>query len=360
MKNKVLATLLALVMCVSLVGCGSGSSSSSDSKSSTSSSSSSNNTKIIWAKDNSGNAFLAVAEKEGWLAEDGITVEEAPFDATNDALTALCGGQLDIISNYGTNTPLQNIASGEDLVIIGGYMAQGCMPIVAKKGTTWNGVEDLLGKKVADVATDVAITKPLLEKGHDPLNEIQWVEYENYSDSLAAVLKGEVDYAVVGTSRNYEVSQNDALEVMAYKSDSLPYYSCCRTVVTRKYLEQNRDTLVKVMKSLLRAEQYYHANHDKTVDIMVDYMGVEKAYCQSYMDNSHFVISNDPLKQAVVDTWNTLDKTGFLPASAKNINIEDHIDTSIYEEALNDCIKEYGSEDPEFWNGLKTFFEQHN
>ena len=25
--------------------------------------------------------------------------------------------------------------------------AQGCMPIVAKKGTKWNGVEDFIGKK---------------------------------------------------------------------------------------------------------------------------------------------------------------------------------------------------------------------
>ena len=234
------------------------------------------------------------------------------------------------------------------------------MPIVAKKGTEWNGLEDLIGKKVADVQTDITITKPLLEKGYDPLNDIEWVEYPNYSDSLAAVLKVEVDYAVVGTSRNYEVAQNDGLEVMCYKSDNVPYYSCCRTVVTRKYLEENRDLLVKVMVDLLRGEQYYNANHDECVDIMVDYMGVDKAYCESYMNNEHFKISNDPLRNAVIDTWNTLDKTGFLPDTAKDINIEDHIDTSIYEEALAQCIEKYGDEDPEFWNGLKTFFDEHN
>ena len=46
--------------------------------------------------------------------------------------------------------------------------------------------------------------------------------------------------------------------------------------------------------------------------------------------------------------------------TAKDINIEDHIDTSIYEEALAQCIEKYGDEDPEFWNGLKTFFDEHN
>ena len=363
MKKRIIAALLVGAMATGLVACGNSSESSSKEQKTESKEDkkeSGDKDKIIWAKDNSGNTFLAIAEKKGWLEEDGIEVEEAPFDATNDALTALCGGQLDIISNYGTNTPLQNIAAGEDLVIIGGYMAQGCMPIVAKKGTEWNGLEDLIGKKVADVQTDITITKPLLEKGYDPLNDIEWVEYPNYSDSLAAVLKGEVDYAVVGTSRNYEVAQNDGLEVMCYKSDNVPYYSCCRTVVTRKYLEENRDLLVKVMVDLLRGEQYYNANHDDALDIMVDYMGVDKAYCESYMNNEHFKISNDPLRNAVIDTWNTLDKTGFLPDTAKDINIEDHIDTSIYEEALAQCIEKYGDEDPEFWNGLKTFFDEHN
>ena len=30
------------------------------------------------------------------------------------------------------------------------------------------------------------------------------------------------------------------------------------------------------------------------------------------------------------------------------------------EDALNECIEEYGDEDPDFYNNLKTFYEEHN
>lgn len=50
----------------------------------------------------------------------------------------------------------------------------------------------------------------------------------------------------------------------------------------------------------------------------------------------------------------------FLDENAKNINIEDHIDTSFYEEALNEATEEYGDENPEFYSNLKSFYEEHN
>lgn len=350
---KMLAVTPAAYM---LAGCGS----SGSSTQAASGSSKGGATNIKWAKDNSGNTFLAIAEKKGWLEDEGITIEEAPFDENKAALTALAGNQVDVISNYGTDGPLQEIASGEDFIIIGGYMAQGCMPIIAKAGTKWNGVEDLLGKKVACQPTVFPVTGKLLELGHDPLTEVEWVSYPNYSDSVAAVVQGECDYAIVGTSRNYEVNKNKDLAVMAYKSDIMPYYSCCRMVVKKDYLDKNRDTLVKVMTQLIRAEEYYGKNHDECVQLMKDYMGVELDYVKSYMDNSHFIISNDPLRNAVINAWDILGKTGFLSDTANSINIDDHIDTTVYEEALKNATDKYGSEDPDFYSERVTFFQEHD
>lgn len=358
MKKRILSVLLIAAMSICLFACG-----SKEEANDTTEKEAENgieDTELVWAKDNSGNTFLAIAQDQGWFDELGITIEEAPFDETTAALTALAGGQLDFISNYGTNSPLQEIASGEDFVIIGGYMAQGCMPIVAKKGTEWNGVEDFIGKKVATDPSTYSFTGPLLEMGYDPLNEVEWVTYANYSDALAGVLKGEVDYALVGTSRNYEVMQNPELEAIAYQSDVMPWYSCCRMVVTKEYADNNPNTIKAVMKTLIRAQEYYTTHHDECVELMKDYMGVELDYVESYMNNEHFQISNDPLKHEVINAWNILDETGFLSENAKNINIEEHIDISFYEEALNECIEEYGDENPEFYNELKAFFEEHN
>lgn len=315
---------------------------------------------VTWAKDNSGNLFLAIAEREGWFDELGITIEEVPIDATNDALTGLAGGRLDIITNYGTGGPLQQIAAGEDYLIIGGYMATGAVPCVAKAGTVWNGVQDFVGKKVAGAPTNYAFTGALLELGYDPLTDVEWVSYSNASDSLAAVLKGEVDYAIVGTSRNYEISKNDNLEIMTFTSDVKPWYSCCRMCITKEYAEKNPNTVKAIIKTLLRGQQYYESHKEESKAIMAEYLGVDEEYVETYMDNEHFRIHNDPLKHEVLDAWNILDETGFLSEEAKNINIEDYIATDIYKEALDEACEEYRDEDPDFWDGLQTFYEEHN
>ena len=285
MKKRIVSILLVAAMSVSLFACGSkeSSSSSDDSKKDSSASTSTHmnasdadgieDKDITWAKDNSGNTFLAIAEDKGWIDDLGIKIDEPNFDETNAALTALAGGQVDIISNYGTNAPLQEIASGEDWLIIGGYMAQGCMPIVAKKGTKWNGVEDFIGKKVAADPSLYSVTGALLDKGYDPLTQVEWKSYPTSSDQLAAVVKGEVDYAVVGTSRNYEVQQNPELEAVAYQSDVMPWYSCCRMVVSREYAEKNPNTIKAILKTLIRAQEYYTTHHDECEELMKDYMG---------------------------------------------------------------------------------------
>lgn len=313
-----------------------------------------------WARDNSGNVFVAIALNKGWFDEIGLTIEEVPIDAENDALSALVANQVQILSNYGTNDPLQYIAAGEDLTIIGGYMATGCMPIIARKGTEWKGVESFVGKKVAGSPSLYSITGKLLELGYDPLKDVEWLVTRTHSDRVAAVQAGEADFAVVGTSRNYQISKLPDLEVLAYQSDVMPYYSCCRMVVTTKFLKENPNTIKQLMKVLLRAQCYYENHKQEGMELMAKTFGVPMEYVLAYMPNEHFRISVDPLKNQVIKAWDILGKTGFLSENAKKINLLDHIDTSYYEEALAMAKAEYGDEDPAFYERMEKFYAEYN
>ena len=320
--------------------------------------------KINWARDNSGNAFQELAMEKGWFKDEGIEITQKPFDASNDATTALLSGNIDIFSNYGTNGPLQTLAAGEDLQIVGGYMATGCMPIITRTDNNdWKGVESLVGKTVAADASDYTIGGALLEKGYDPKTDVKWVHYPNYSDMTAAVIKGEVDYAVVGTSRNYEVQQQPKLKVVSYKSDLMPWYSCCRMVVTSKYFEENKDVVKKIIKVLLRAQAYYEKSPENKAEvkkIVAKRMNVTEDYLDSYMDNEHFRISVDPLKHEVERAWNILGETGFLSEGWDKIKVDDHIQNDLYYEALEEAKEAYGSENPEFYEKMEKFYQEHN
>ena len=52
---------------------------------------------------------------------------------------------------------------------------------------------------------------------------------------------------------------------------------------------------------------------------------------------------------------------GFIDqADADKINIEDHINTELYKEALDEGVAEYHDEDPDFYDGRVKFFEEND
>ena len=240
-------------------------------------------------------------------------------------------------------------------------MVNGCMPVVAKPGTEWNGVESLVGKKFACNPSYFAFTGALMDAGYEnPLEEVEWITYTNYNDALAAVVRGEVDYALMGTGQNYSVQNMDDVEIVTYQSDVMPNYSCCRMVATTDFVKENPITVKHILKALIRAQQYYEANKEEAAELMAADIGTDVDYVEAYMFNDHYLVHVDPLKNSVVRAWGILDKTGFLSENAQDINIEDHINTDIYEEALAECIAEYGDEDPEFYESLQTFYDEND
>ena len=78
------------------------------------------------------------------------------------------------------------------------------------------------------------------------------------------------------------------------------------------------------------------------------------------MLNEHYMPTLDPLRNNIVYAWEVLDKTGFLDENAKKIDINDHINTTLYEEALAECTELYGAEDPEFYKNALDFYNEWN
>ncbi len=362
--KKTFCVILALIMALSLVGCGNNNAGQTPSKTSDKQSAGKDvpETSVVrWNCGTSGNVLLTIADKMGYFEDEGIKIEEVPATSNADAMTLLSTGKVDIASNSGTSNPLQQIASGVDLTIFGGHMVTGCMPIIARKGTKWNGPQDLIGKKFACNPSYFALTGAVMDLGYDdPLKAVDWVTYTNYDDALAAVVRGEVDYALMGTEKNYAVEHMDDVDIMCYQSDIMPNYSCCRMEATTKFVNDNPITIKHILKALIRAQNYYEAHRDESVDLHAKKIGADKEYVAAYMLNKHYVIHVDPLRNSVVRAWGILDATGFLDKNAKNIDISGHINTKLYEEAMNEAASEYGSENPEFYKNIEAFYKEND
>ena len=316
---------------------------------------------VRWNYGTSGNILVFIAEEKGYFADEGISLEIVPATANADAMQLLASNKVDVVSNSGTSNPLQQIASGVDLTVFGGHMVNGCMPVIAKTGTEWKGVESLIGKKFACNPSYFAFTGAVMDLGYDkPLEALEWISYTNYNDAAAAVLKGEVDFALQGTGQNLSASTTEGIEIVCYQSDIMPNYSCCRMVASTDFVKNNPITVKCILKALMRAQADYEANKEEAVKLMAKKIEASEEYVAAYMLNDHYTVSVDPLKNSVIRAWGILDKTGFLSETAKNINIEDHINTDLYEQAMAEAKAEYGAENPDFYAGLESFYAEND
>ncbi len=371
MKKRVIAALLATAMTLSLCACGSKSSNSAAEGDKAAEETKETETAapessvVRWNYGTSGNVLMTIAEEKGYLKDEGITIEYVEATENANAMTLLATGKVDVVSNSGTSNPLQQIASGVDLTIFGGHMVTGCMPIVAKADAEWEGIKSFIGKKVAVNPSYFAFTGAVMDLGYDnPLEVVDWEIYTNYNDALSAVTRGDVAYALLGTGLNYsakEMEKNGEIKIVSYQSEIMPNYSCCRMEAQTQWVKDNPNTIKAIFRALLRAQSYYEKNKDEAVKLHAAKIETTEEYVAAYMlDDAHYVVNVDPLKNSVERAWDILDKTGFLDEKAKDINIDDHINTTLYEEALAEATDLYGKDDAEFYASQKKFFEENN
>lgn len=361
MKKKILLFGLTLIMVLALIACDKDTAETGTDKNADSNNEIVEQEVVRWNYGNSGNLMVILAEEKGYFNDEGISIEEIPATNNADAMTLLSTGQVDVASNAGTSNPLQQIASGVDLTIFGGHMVDGSMPIIALKGTEWNRVESLIDKKFACNPSYFALTGAVMELGYeDPLSALEWITYDDYNDAIAAVVQGEVDYALLGTGHNYQAKNMEEIEIVAYQGDVMENYSCCRLVAQSDFIKDNPNTVKGIMKALIRAQAYYESNKEETTALVTETIDVTEEYVDAYIYNEDYIVHSDPLKNPVVRAWDILNKTGFLSENAQEIDILDHVNIDIYKTALDEVIEVYGDQDPEFYDSMLSFYEENN
>ena len=315
---------------------------------------------IKLAVNDSGHILNYIADAMGYLQEEGITVQYVHVNNDAEVFEGIRSGRIDIASSSGTNLPLQEISSGLDLTIFGGYLLTGCMPVFARVDTPWTGIEDLIGKTVACEPNVYALTGPLSDMGYDPLNQITWYETRNQEERIEAVKNGQADFGLVGTALNYDVLQDPELKIVTYAADVLPEYSCCRAEALSMWVKEYPNTVKALLRAWIRAMEYYESHHEETVALTIKKTGTSEQDIRAYLDNPRFYLNPDPMKKSVLRAWNYMDHLGLLDESAQAINILDHLNVELYKQALDTCTERYGKDNPKFYEKLQAQYARNN
>ncbi|MGI5825102.1 MAG: ABC transporter substrate-binding protein [Bacillota bacterium] len=312
----------------------------------------------IAAQPNSGQVFQYMAEAHGFLEEEGVDVEMVYINNGTDAFAACAAGQVDILSTYGTGSPLIQISNGQDYTIFGGYMIIGETPCFGKPETEWKDLNSFKGKKIGITrfgTPDVVLKGVLYDAGI--LDEVTFVEYKKNQEVLQAVANGEVDFGATATG--YELQAADlGLEIKMWPDDYWPNHSCCRMLCRTEFIqdETNQEALYRMFRAYLRAEEAMQGNEDEVVDLVVENLDLDKATVESFVKSEHMKYDTDPYKNSVIKMWEKMIAFGYV--ENPDIPIEEHINIDIYQKALESLIADYP--DSQFFQDKMKQFEENN
>ena len=178
---------------------------------------------------------------------------------------------------------------------------------------------------------------------------------------VEAVNKGETDIGIVNSGYGYVAEQGGA-SVAFHVSDFRADFPCCRQTASRTAVTEKGAELVRYMKAVLRAYDTYVNDRDTTISTLTAYSGQDEAYVEAIMygtedyDNA-MIVSLDPNKKKVSEFYEIMKANGDISADTE-YDINDYIDISIYEEALQELIDE-GANDS-LYRGLMEQFEVNN
>lgn len=308
-----------------------------------------------------GHVDSVLAYAGGYYEEEGLKVEMIYNNSNPDNIQALLEDKADLVS-AGATAVLNYIDQGSDIVILGGQMSEGAslyaLPEWADEFQELNE-ETLAGKKIGVTRLntgDIAFRKILADRGVD-ISKIQFVELDSQATVVSAVLKGEVDLGIAFLTYRQSAEEQGLVPVSYFDGeDEWKGFICCRIFTTREKLNADRDSYVKAMKANIKAYALIRQNQQKATEYALNALEVdEKTFTSQVYEYGHIAFNPNPDVKNTSEFFQAMVDIGY---SEGNVNIEDYIDATVYQDALAELLTE--EPDNEIYLELKAESEMTN
>ena len=300
-----------------------------------------------------GHALVFIAQEQGFFRQQGLDVQLLSFPNSAEGLNAIVAGKIDT-GGFGP-APLVYAAKGAPVTVIGGLMGSGAGVIARPdKAGQFTTITDFKGKTIATVrmsSGDIHFRGAFQNAGLDLKKDITIQELESPAAVLDAVKAGKVDAGIVWTPY-MEMAQNQGLSVVLYTDQYYPNHPCCRISALTDNIAKDKGTYVKFEKALIEAYGFSKTNPTASVDAVSKYVKINKTVIAQALDSPHFYISPDPNLHGDVKTYGLLQSIGYINSTVK---IEDHIDTSVYKQALDELSAQ--NQNDAFYQGLQSDYK---
>ncbi len=289
-------------------------------------------------------AQLGIAMHKGFFKEEGLDIQVAYFTSGAEMTSALAAGQLQL-GSFGDFPTVNMIAGDLPVKIITGVAEiSGTQQLVVAEGV--NQPEDLKGKKIALTVGSSAESLFAATLNHFgvPLDSVEVLNM-SAPEQVAAMARGDVDGITVWqpyvlrakTQANGHAMISALQSFIPGKEGPLDYYAAYSVLVVRtEWLDENPNTMLKVLRAMKKAQDYINANKDDTAKTMEKDMRAPAKDLRVFLDENVYDMGID------AKFVRTLNKTvGFMHKVGKiksKPSVESFIDDSYLKQVLPDRV----------------------
>jgi NitT/TauT family transport system substrate-binding protein len=234
--------------------------------------------------------LVFIAADQHFAEQEGLDLQLSQFQNSPQILQALLAQSIDV-GIPGVAAPVMFISNGAPFHIIGGAAKNSAAIVVAAKyGPMFNGLsaEEKLkrfkGMRIGTVKQstgDAVFRHALQQAGLLPSVDIR--EFTTPLDVLNSLKAGTLDAAILW-SPHMSKAEAEGMPIVLWTSELMPEsghvheHVCCRQVAQDAFRRQHRDALVKYMRALIRAMDFYQnslnnsAGQERVLAIVSNYI----------------------------------------------------------------------------------------
>lgn len=242
------------------------------------------------------NALGFVAQDKGYFSDEGLDVVVKEYSSGKLALEGMLAGETDIALGVGS-VPVTSVATrGVDLEIISGLSStDNYQRIIARRDRGITRPEDLKGKRIAtQELSDVHFFLSIFLEKYGLSQKDVSLSFVPPDLLTGALSDGDIDAI---SMREPFISQAEALlsdNAIIFDAPGLiltkEYVVASRSFVTKEY---NQETVRRLLRALIRAEEFIKQNQGESIVIVSTKLMVEEKVVRAIWSNFHFAVSLD-------------------------------------------------------------------
>jgi ABC-type nitrate/sulfonate/bicarbonate transport system substrate-binding protein len=273
-----------------------------------------------------------VAYDGGYFAREGVPAELIYIRGGPQTMSALVSGEVPFVQIYGGALIAAGL-TGVDTVIVAGLINSPFFSIITAKGI--DKPEDLRGKKIGistfGSATDFALRLALKKWGLKADSEVSILQMRGVPEILPALGSGALQGGVLSPPTNM-MAIRAGFKELAYLPQIGISFQHTSVATTRRYIERNRTTTLKVLRAYIAAIERIKADKSFAIKTLSKYMSTTDSVVLDYSYSVGQPLFRTPPYPTLEGIQAALDFLAEKEPRAKQFQRKDFVDLSLLQE----------------------------